>query len=233
MRRLAAVLTVALALGCGDGGGGPFIIDGGGNGVTRLRFFHASADGPTLQLLDDGQANLGEIGFTSVTPYIQTNNQSVHLTLHSNLSAVPIADTIVVLPDTSLVTVIAEGPGSAIQLRIVTDARPSVDTSLIKIRVLHEAPSGGSLDMYLTAPLADLTAATPTVTGTTFGTGTSYQVLPSGSYQVRLTTAGTKTVVVDSGTLILSGADVRTIVVVEKAGGGLPLQATIVPDAGT
>lgn len=233
MRRFAAVLTVALALGCGDGAGGPFTIGGGGNGVTRLRFFHASADGPTLQLLDDGQADLGEIGFTSVTPYIQTNNQSVHLTLHSNLSAIPIVDTIVVLPDTSLVTVIAEGPGSAIQIRIVTDARPSVDTSLIKIRVLHEAPTGGSLDMYLTAPLADLTSATPTVAGMTFGAGTSYQVLNSGSYQVRLTTAGTKTVVVDSGTLPLSTADVRTFVVLDATGGGLPLGSTLLSDAGT
>jgi len=101
------------------------------------------------------------------------------------------------------------------------------------VRVLHEAPTGGSLDVYVTAPLADLNLATPTVAGITFGTATSYEVLSSGNYQVRLTTAGTKTVMVDCGTLVLNGADVRTIMVVETAGGGLPLQAAIVPDAGT
>jgi len=88
MRRFAAVLTVALALGCGfDSSGGPFIIGGGGNGVTRFRFFHAVADGGNLQLLDDGLADLSEIGFASVTPYIQTNGSSVRLTLNSSLVA--------------------------------------------------------------------------------------------------------------------------------------------------
>jgi hypothetical protein len=124
MRRIA-VLLAALALGCGyDSPGGPFIIGGGGNGVTRLRFLHAVADGANLQLLDDGQTDLGEIGFASVTPYIQTSDSSVRLTLNSSLSGTVI-DTVVTLPDSSLVTVVAEGPDSAIALRFVIDGRAS------------------------------------------------------------------------------------------------------------
>ena len=235
MRRIAAYLFVALALGCDlGGGGGPFIISNpGGPAVTRLRFFHASADAPNLQLLTDGQADLGGIGFASITPYIQTSNQDTRLTLNSSLSATPIIDTIVTLPDSSLVTVIAEGDVFTIRLRLVTDAQASVDTSIIKLRVLHEAPSGGSLDLYITAPLADLTALTPTAAALTFGTATSYQILPSGTYQVRLTTGGTKTVVVDSGSLPLSTADVRTFVVLDATGGGLPLGSVLLSDAGT
>ncbi|HEV8123113.1 MAG TPA: DUF4397 domain-containing protein [Gemmatimonadales bacterium] len=233
MRRIA-VLLAALALGCGyDSPGGPFIIGGGGNGVTRLRFLHAVADGANLQLLDDGQTDMGEIGFASVTPYIQTSDSSVRLTLNSSLSVTPVIDTTVTLPDSSLVTVVAEGPDSAIALRFVIDGRASPDTAIIKVRVLHEAPSGGSLDVYITAPLADLNLATPNVTGVTFGTATSYEALPSGNYQVRLTTAGTKTVVVDSGSLVLSNGDVRTIVALDAAGGGLPLGVIVVQDAGT
>lgn len=235
MRRFAAVLIAALALGCGfDSSGGPFIISNpGGPGVTRLRFLHASPDSPNLELLTDGLSDLGEIGFKSVTPYIQPGDETVHLTLNSPLSASPLIDTIVTLPDTSLVTIIAEGPNSAIALRFLTDARASVTTAIIKLRVLHEAPTGGSLDVYVTAPLADLTTATPTVAAVTFGTGTSYQVLPSGTYQVRLTTAGTKTVVIDSGPLTLGTADVRTLVVLDADGGGLPLQSVVLADAGT
>ncbi|MEP7326974.1 MAG: DUF4397 domain-containing protein [Gemmatimonadota bacterium] len=233
MRRIAAVLLVALAFGCGESAGGPFIIGGGGTGATRIRFFHAVADGPNLQLLKDGQTDLGEIGFGSITPYVQIDQPGVQLTLQSALSVTPIADTNVTLPDTSLITVIAEGPDSAIQLRFIVDGRASIDTSLIKIRVLHEAFSGGPLDVYITAPLADLTTATPTVAGLDFGEATAYSVLLSGTYQVRLTTAGTKTVVIDSGSLPLDTADVRTIMVVEATGGGLPLGSILVRDAGT
>jgi hypothetical protein len=233
MRRLSAVLVAALVLGCGESAGGPFIVNPGGAGPTRVRFFHASPDAPNLQLLLDGQADLGEIGFGSITPYVDVSNPSVELTLNSILLPDPIIDTTVTLADSSLYTLIAEGPDSAITLRFVIDGLGSPDTSLVKLRVFHEAPSGGSLDMYITAPFADLTSVTPTVAGLTFGSETSYRVLPSGSYQVRLTTAGTKTVVVDSGSLALSTSDVRTFVVLDAVGGGLPLGATLLRDGGT
>lgn len=233
MRRIA-VLLVALALGCGfDSSSGPFIIGGGGTAGTRIRFFHAVADGGNLQLLNDGLTNLSQIGFASVTPYIQTGGQSVHLTLNSTLATTPVFDSIVTLPDSSLLTIVAEGTDSTITLKFLVDGRASPDTGLVKLRVLDESPTGSPLDVYLTAPLADLNTATPLVAGFSFGAATAYSVLTSGTYQVRFTLTGTKTVVIDTGSLVLSNGDVRSVMVLDAAGGGLPLQAIVLQDAGT
>jgi hypothetical protein len=47
---------------------------------------------------------------------------------------------------------------------------------------------------------------------------------------VRVTSAGTKTVVIDSGTLTLSSGQVRTAIAVDAAGGGAPFDLLVLED---
>ena len=60
------------------------------------------------------------------------------------------------------------------------------------------------MDIYVTAPGADLDAETPALSGVEFGDVADYIEAPAGDYQVRVTPAGTKMVVIDSGTLTLA-----------------------------
>ena len=52
----------------------------------------------------------------------------------------------------------------------------------------------------------------------------------AGDYQVRVTPAGIKTVVIDSGTLTLSSGQVRTAIAVDAAGGGAPFDLLVLED---
>jgi hypothetical protein len=63
-----------------------------------------------------------------------------------------------------------------------------------------------------------------------FGDVADYIEAPAGDYQVRVTPAGTKTVVIDSGTLALSIGQVRTAIAVDAAGGGAPFDLLVLED---
>ena len=54
--------------------------------------------------------------------------------------------------------------------------------------------------------------------------------MPAGDYQVRATLWGTKTVVIDSGTLTLGAGQVRTAFTVNTAGGGEPFGLLVLED---
>lgn len=234
MRRIfAPVLLYAVIAGCGGTAGGPFQISDPGTDTTsqQLRFLHVATNTSNLQLQINGQSKLGQIGFGSVTPYTSISGTSVELTLLSDTSATPLFDSIITSGLDSLVTVVAEGDASSISVRIIPDGRSAVGQ--VKIRALHESPSSGAFDVYITDALADITNLTPDITNLTFRGISDYVQIPTGTSQIRFTTSGTKTVVLDSGSLPLGSGDVRTIIAVDSPSGGLPAQSKVIRDAGT
>ena len=58
------------------------------------------------------------------------------------------------------------------------------------------------------------------LTNVPFGAAAPYLAVPAGDYQVRVTPAGTKTVVIDSGALTLARGQVRTAIAVDTPGRG-------------
>jgi hypothetical protein len=87
------------------------------------------------------------------------------------------------------------------------------------------------VDIYITAPGADLAGETPALSGVDFGDVSGYIEAPAGDYQVRVTPAGSTTVVIDSGTLTLASGQIRTAVAVDAAGGGGPFDLLLLEDA--
>jgi hypothetical protein len=86
------------------------------------------------------------------------------------------------------------------------------------------------VDIYVTAPAADLETTIPLLANVEFVDVADYIEAPASDYQVRVTPAGTKTVVIDSGTLTLSSGQVRTAIAVDAAGGGAPFDLLVLED---
>ena len=79
-----------------------------------------------------------------------------------------------------------------------------VDAAQAKVRVLHAAAvlAAKSVDVYVTAPEADLAAVatTPVYSALKYKDVKDYVALPVGSYRIRITPAGVKTpVLIDTG----------------------------------
>jgi hypothetical protein len=118
--------------------------------------------------------------------------------------------------------VIASGLAADIEPLVLEDDNSAPAAGNVRVRAVHGAPSAPAVDIYITAPGADLSTETPTLSNVQFRGASDYIEAPAGDYQVRVTPAGTKTVVIDSGTLGLASGQVRTAVAVDAAGGGGP-----------
>ena len=82
----------------------------------------------------------------------------------------------------------------------------------------------------MTAPGADISMMAPTLTDVPFRGYSDYLEVPAGSYQVRITPTGTKTVALDTGALAVAAGQIRTGVALDAAGGGAPFGAIVLAD---
>lgn len=92
----------------------------------------------------------------------------------------------------------------------VDDGRPILTEA--KTRIIHLAPSAGLVDIYVTAPMTDITAIEPTLEDVDFGADTGYLSLAEGSYEVTVTLADTKTVAIGPAAIDLDAGSVYTAV---------------------
>ncbi|HEY5087685.1 MAG TPA: DUF4397 domain-containing protein [Gemmatimonadaceae bacterium] len=115
-------------------------------------------------------------------------------------------------------------------LLILPDTVSAPPANDIGLRIVNASPSAATVDMYVTG--ADSTLATPTATNVAFEGSSTYVTVPVGTVRVRVTTAGTKTVLLDIDASSLTAGQVRTVLLVDSAGGGLPVTWLAVPDRG-
>jgi hypothetical protein len=103
--------------------------------------------------------------------------------------------------------------GSLTEVVLVDDPYTrGIVTDNARVRVFNAAFNAASLDVYLTAPGADLATATPTFAAVGFkqsapASGVNSSELEGGAYSLRITTAGTKTVIFTAPVNLAKNAD--------------------------
>ena len=96
---------------------------------------------------------------------------------------------------------------------------------------MHLAAAPGPVAIYVTGPADDISSATPVIPALVFGAASPYVTVPPGSYRIRITPVGNpSTILVDSGTQNLSAGSVRTLLVTDAPGGGLPTTLSVIVD---
>jgi hypothetical protein len=118
-------------------------------------------------------------------------------------------------------TVYAVRQGGAASTFVTLDNLVLPTGSQVKLRAVHLAPSAGNVDVYVTAPSADITTATPQFANVAPRSATDYLTLTRATYQVRFTTAGTKTVRVSATVTPPAGTAplIRTVVALDPQTG--------------
>ncbi|HET6463571.1 MAG TPA: DUF4397 domain-containing protein [Candidatus Krumholzibacteria bacterium] len=198
---------------------------------ARVRVLHASPDAPNVDVLVDGTVVLNDVPFKTFSSYLSVpagaRNFKVRATADPSVVVIDVTPTLAANKD---YTVIARNPLSTIEPWLLTDNNTAPASGKIKVRLVHAAPGAPTVDIYITAPGADLATATPTLAGVPYGVASDYLEVPAGTYQVRVTPENTKTVAIDSGALTLNAGQIRTAVAVDAVGGGAPFGAVVLPD---
>jgi hypothetical protein len=198
---------------------------------SRVRVLHASPDAPSVDVLVDGQVVLTNVPFKAASSYLTVpagaRNLRVRATANPSLVVIDVTPTLAASTD---YTVIARNLVASIEPWLLTDDNATPANGQIKLRLVHSAPGAPAVDIYVTAPGADLSVSTPILTDVPYAAASNYLAVPAGTYQVRICPANTTTVAIDSGALTFTAGQIRTAVAVDNPGGGSPFGAVVLPD---
>ena len=221
--RLGAALLVALAgTACDDDPSAP-------EQTARLRVVHASPDAPNVDVLVDNSVALPNVAYKAFSDYLPVAAGARNLKVRAAGTTTTVIDATPTLAAGEAYTVLATGFVAGIAPLVLEDDLSNPAAGNIKLRLVHASPSAGDVDIYVTAPGADIAALAPTLAGVPFRAA-AYLERPAGSYRVRITPEGTKTVAIDVNGLTLTAGQIRTAVAVDAPGGGAPLGALLLED---
>jgi hypothetical protein len=249
-RRLTFIAAASLAVAaCGtDDAPGP--LEAGPQG--RIRFVNLITDparNPVNAILEGVPFGVG-LAYTQSTPSTlpapSTANYSPVLTGDRSLVLQRTADptvTVATLPVTIATgtdyTLFATGGtgGSAVTGFTTTDVNTPVTTGQVRIRVVNMSPAAGAVDVFITAPDANLATATPAATGLANRATFAGVTVAPGNYQVRTVPAGTapaaRAAAVNTSfttpAAIAAGGS-RTIIIADAPAGGAPLRSFALTD---
>jgi hypothetical protein len=219
-----ALIASLLGIACSDDD------NSGPAAESRVRVVHASPDAPAVDVLVDGTRVLSDVPYAAASDYLTVDAGSRNLKVNAAGTSTSVIDANVTLADGADYTVFASGLVADIEPIVATDDNAAPASGNIKLRVIHGAPGAPAVDVYVTTPGADLATATATLSHVAFGAVSDYIEAAAGTYEVRVTPAGTKTVVIDTGSLALSSGQVRTAVALDAEGGGAPFGVLLLED---
>jgi hypothetical protein len=198
---------------------------------ARLRVVHASPDAPAVDVVaNDSVTLVSSLAFPDATGFLDVDpaTYNVKVTAAGNPGAIVIeAD----LPLDAGMTydVLAIGPLAAIEPLVASDDYRRIATAA-KVRIIHASPTAQDVDIYITAPGADLNAETPTLAAVPFGENTGFLSLAAGDYDVTVTPAGTKTAAIGPATISIEAGGLYTAIARDATGGGAPLGLILLDD---
>ena len=231
--RTFALVSAAIALtACGTDEVGPTGFEPN-QPTGRIRFVHAISGTTPVNVTVDGVPLGVNLAYAAAAPAPPTlyypayvGNRQFEVRRTADVSVLLLDADVPVAADADH-TVIGIVPGNPAAL-VLTDNNTAPAAGNVKIRAVNAAT--GNVDVYVTAPGADISAIAPTFAGVAPRAASGYLERVAGAIQVRFTTAGTKTVVRDVSLGTLAAGAIRTVVLLEAAAGGPPLTSAVLTD---
>ena len=119
-------------------------------------------------------------------------------------------------------TYIVFGPLTGVGAILGNDAFNDPGNGFFSLRVVNAAPGSSAVDIYLTAPGADIASSAPTLTNISYGVTSAFAPIAIGtSFEIRVTTTGTKDVLFDSTPKTFAEHSATDLVVFSKGSGKL------------
>ena len=196
---------------------------------SNIQIIHAVYDAPTVNVFVDGAlfGGLENVDYQGASPWIEVDSASYAVRVEANLPG-DNADVIsanVTLDGDMTYSVLAVGSAAdgSIEPLIVANTKSDIGAGNVRLQVVHAASTAPTVDVYVTAPMADIEVEQPLATAA-FKDFTGQVEVAAGDYQIRLTPAGTKTVVYDSGAVSLAaGSDLLVMATTNTGTGSSPV----------
>jgi len=202
------------------------------NNQAIVQFINAANSYATADLFVDGVDALSGLPYGQGSSiYVSAPTTPRSFAIRSAPDTTTLAASQLVVTTNGTYALILTQRSSGAGLLVLPDTVSPPPLNSIGLRIVNVAPAAGAVDVYITG--ADSTAlTTPVAPNIPFEGVMNYQYVGVGPVHLVITTAGTKTVLLDVNGTQLTNGQVRTIVVIDADGGGLPLTWLAIPDVG-
>jgi len=160
-------------------------------------------------------------------------------TADTNVTVASFTITMTANQDRTIYAVGGTGGATVTSFSTTDDNTTAIPTGQTSIRVVNLSPAAGAVDVFVTAPNADLATATPVATNVAPSAASTYaNIAAITAYQVRAVPAGTAAANRAANVLLsitptaptLAAGTGHTIVIADKAAGGGPPTAFVLTD---
>lgn len=197
--------------------------------IATVRVVHASADAPNVDVLVDGGTFAVDLAFEDATSLQTVTAGTVSVQVDGRVpggTATVIGPVDLTLSDQTEYNIIAVGGVSDIEPLVVSSPAASSLVDTVRAQVVHGSPNAPQVDVYVTAPGADLVQSVA-LGSFAFKESLGPVEVPAGDYQIRVTLPGMPgapgAVVFDSGTVSLPSANVLIVAVDNTRTGTSPI----------
>jgi trimeric autotransporter adhesin len=217
-RALAFVTTCLAAVALGGCGLNP---SGTGTGTT-MRVVNLMPGTTPVTVTANGTAYMTAAPFETFTGYQNISAGTYTFNVNLGTSSTPSFTAPETLGNVSAYTFIAYGPTTLPGAVLLTDTLlTNIPTGEFGFRLSNLSPSAGLIDAYVTAPGADLAAASPVVSSMAYNLFSNFVNVPVGNYELRLTRSGTKQVIFDAPLPAALSGGGQTVVAYTRGSGRL------------
>jgi len=202
-----AVALVAAIAGC--------TLSSGGYNTTsppKIRVFNGAIDIGTVDVTLGGVFSVPVLGYEQFSTYRTTSTGAQTVTITQTGTTNVVTQTTQDFQNGDRFSYILYGRPSAPSTILVRDNVELPGGGSFKVRFINAATEMGPLDLYVTAPDAALDATSPSIGGVVLGGVSDFIEPNAGDVQVRITPAGSKTVLYDSGKIGLSERNAYSVV---------------------
>ena len=233
--KILAVSVLSMSLAACNDDDDVVIIDEVPTPTSDLRIIHGVPDAPTVNVYAGAAllAGLENVDYQVSSPWFTVDEGTYAVRVEANIPGgnVDVITASLSLEGEKSYNVLAVGSAAdgSIEPLVVTVDRSAVTSGNVRVQIVHAAPAAPMVDIYVTEPDADIEAEQPLATAS-FKESTGQVEVPGGDYQIRITVAGTKTVVFDSGTVALPADADLLVAATQNTGTGTSPVTLLVAD---
>jgi hypothetical protein len=206
---------------------------------ANVRVVHASPDAPTVDIIIGGTpiGQKQDLDYQDATAWFPIAPNTYEISVEANLPGddanVLTFSPVLVGSQTYTILAIGSVGQGTLEALVVENTLTPVTAGNVRAQVVHAAPNAPEVDVYVTAPNTLLSTEQPLAT-LVYKQFTGQVEVPAGDYQIRITPAGSTTVVFDSGSLSLAdGSDLLISATQNVVTGGSPVSLVVATGAGS
>jgi hypothetical protein len=188
----------------------------------QMRVINAFSQANALDVSVNAKPVVSGLQFQSNSQYTDVDSGAQTVIVSVTGVSTALVNTTYNLSSNTKYSYVIFGPQTAVGAQLVADSFTDPGNGFFSLRLINAAAGPGPLDLYVTAPGADLSATAPAIANVPYASNSLFVSVATGtSFEIRITPAGTKDVVYDGVPQTFAEHSGASIVALGKGSGKL------------